>query len=101
LFAFLPWYGYTATDRVSANSLLRWDDRYAELQKLARVTDPAQFAQASRDTAFGPIDVFVLKRASGDRYRWKDVFFSAKAFDPATFHIQRLPSNVVVAVRKR
>lgn len=100
LFAFLPWYGYTATDRVSANSLLRWDDRYAELQKLAGVTDPAQFAQASRDTAFGPIDVFVLKRASGDRYRWKDVFFSAKAFDPATFHIQRLPSNVVVAVRK-
>jgi len=101
LFAFLPWYGYTATDRVSANSLLRWDDRYAELQKLARVTDPAQFAQASRETAFGPIDVFVLKRASGNRYRWKDVFFSAKAFDPATFDVRRLPSNVVVAVRKR
>ena len=101
LFAFLPWYGYTATDRVSANSLLRWDDRYAELQKLARVTDPAQFAQASRETAFGPIDVFVLKRASGNRYRWKDVFFSPKAFDPATFDVRRLPSNVVVAVRKR
>lgn len=100
LFAFLPWYGYTATDRVSANSLLRWDDRYAELRELSRVTNPAQFAQASRDTAFGSIDVFVLKRASGDRYRWRDVFFSAKAFDPETFDIKRMPSNVVVAVRR-
>jgi hypothetical protein len=100
LFAFLPWYGYTATDRVSANSLLRWDDRHAELQKLSRVTDPARFAQASRNTAFGPIDVFVLKGASGDRYRWKDVFFFANAFDPETFDIKQLPSNVVVAVRR-
>lgn len=100
LFAFLPWYGYTATDRVSANSLLRWDDRYAELQKLSRVTDPAQFAKASQATAFGPIDVFVLKRASGDRYRWKDVFFPAKAFDPAVFDVQRVPSNAVVVVRR-
>lgn len=100
LFAFLPWYGYTATNRVSANSLLRWDDRYAELQKLSRVTDPAQFAQASRDTAFGPIDVFVLKGASSDRYRWKDIYFSANAFDPETFDIERLPANVVVATRR-
>jgi hypothetical protein len=100
LFAFLPWYGYTATDRVSANSLLRWDDRYAELQELSRVTDPAQFAQASRDTAFGPIDVFVLKGASNVRYRWRDVYFYATAFDPETFEIKRLPANVVVAVRR-
>jgi hypothetical protein len=68
--------------------------------KLSRVTDPAQFAQASRDTAFGPIDVFVLKRAGKDQYRWRDVPFSAKAFDPAFFDIQRLPKNVVVAIRK-
>ncbi len=101
LFAFLPWYGYTATDRVSSNSLLRWDDRYAELQKLSRVTDPAQFAQASKDTAFGPIDVFVLKGAAGDQYRWKDIYFSAQAFDPETFEIKRLPRNVVVAVRRQ
>ena len=52
------------------------------------------------EEAFGPIDVFVLKRAGKDQYRWRDVPFAAKAFDPAVFDIQRLPKNVVVAIRK-
>jgi hypothetical protein len=99
LFAFLPYYGYTANDRVSANTLLRWDDRYEAIKRLAAITDPTQFAAASRDTSFGPIDVFVLKRV-GDQWRWKSVSFSPGAFDPNAFHVERLQANVVVAVRK-
>jgi hypothetical protein len=99
LFAFLPYYGYTANDRVSANTLLRWDDRYEAIKRLAAITDPTQFAAASRDTSFGPIDVFVLKRVGG-QWRWKSVSFSPGAFDPNAFHVERLQANVVVAVRK-
>lgn len=99
LFAFLPYFGYTANDRVSANTLLRWDDRYTAIKRLAAITDPTQFAAASRDTAFGPIDVFVLKRV-GNQWRWKSVSFSPGAFDPNAFHVERLQAGVVVAVRK-
>jgi Arabinofuranosyltransferase N terminal/Arabinofuranosyltransferase A C terminal len=99
LFAFLPYYGYTSTDRVSANTLLRWDDRAAEIKRLAAITDPAQFAAASRNTAFGPIDVFVL-RATGAQWRWKSVSFSPGSFEGGAFSIEHLPGNAVVAVRK-
>lgn len=99
LFAFTDYYGYISTDRVSSNTLMRWDERAAELRRLAAITDPTAFAAATRDTAFGPIDVFVL-HTSGSRYRWRDIYFSSKAFDPATFEVTKLPGKVVVVVRK-
>ncbi len=99
LFAFYPYDGYTATDRVSANTLLKWDSRAAALKQLAAIKDPTQFAQAARTTAFGPIDVFVLKDA-GATWRWKGIAFDPAAFDPAHFHIENLPGDIVVAVRK-
>ena len=99
LFAFTDYYGYISTDRVSSNTLMRWDERAAELRRLAAITDPTAFAAATRKTAFGPIDVFVLHN-SGSRYRWRDIYFSSKAFDPASFAVTKLPGGVVVAIRK-
>jgi hypothetical protein len=100
LFAFTNYYCYISPDRVSANTLQKWDDRAAALRELGTVTDPVAFAAASQQTEFGPIDVFVL-RTSGDRWRWGDISFARSAFDPATFTIKMLPSKVVVAVRNR
>lgn len=99
LFAFYPYDGYTSSDRVSANTLLRWDEREAEIARLATITDPVAFADASRSTAFGPIDVFILRK-SATAWRWKSVSFQPTVFDSAHFHVEALPSGFVIAVRR-
>lgn len=100
LFSFLPYYGYIPPDRLSANTVVRWDDRAAEIARLARITDPGEFAAASQRTAFGPIDVFVLK-SGGRTWRWKGVAFSPKVFAQPAFYVEQLSADTVVAVRVR
>ncbi|MEV0581665.1 arabinofuranosyltransferase [Nonomuraea sp. NPDC050310] len=96
LFAYLPWRGFTSVDRTSANTLIRWDERRAELVRLAAVTDPQAFAEASASTAFGAIDVFVLRD-----WRWRDVSFQRGQFDPARFAVvDDLPGKTVLLIRK-
>jgi hypothetical protein len=106
LFAFLPWRGYTAVDRGSAYGPTRWDDRYAELTRIAGIRDPKAFAQASAHTKFGPIDVFVLhwqkpylvwQPAGGPAA----VRFLPQQFSPGAFVLTSgLPSNIVAAIRR-
>ena len=101
LFAFLPWRGYMGTDRTSASTLTRWDDRHAELTRLAQLSDPAEFARASANTQFGPIDVFVLGRGDADTWQVIDVSFRRAQFDPAVWTIvDNLPEPVVLAIRR-
>ncbi|WP_020524360.1 arabinofuranosyltransferase [Catelliglobosispora koreensis] len=109
LYAYLPWHGYLNNDR--NGSFVQWDKRYAELQKLAATTDPTAFARRSANTAYGPIDIFVLREKTPDRWSWTaasgfnqsdvDLDFSRAQFDPAHWVIfDSLPENVVVAVRR-
>jgi hypothetical protein len=106
LFGFLPWRGYIGVDRNASSGPARWDDRFAELVKLAGTTDPLSFAQESRNTRFGGIDVFILRRDRGDLV-WRPLRrpevlrFSRAQFDPATFVIiEPLPGNTVVVIRR-
>jgi hypothetical protein len=102
LFSFYADDGYVSPFRQSANTFERWDDRYAALQRLAGITDPAAFARASATTPFGPIDAFVLHANHSDG-RWHfvtSVGFSPSSFDRSDFRIVRLPKSVVVAVRR-
>ncbi|MFC5744296.1 arabinofuranosyltransferase [Actinomadura rugatobispora] len=100
LFSYLPWPGYTTADRTSASSLVRWDERRAALARLAAVTDPAAFSRAAARTAFGRIDLFVL-RTEGGSWTWGDIRFAPRQFDPAAFAvIPGLPENTVVAIRR-
>jgi hypothetical protein len=106
LFAFLPWRGYIGVDRNASYGPVRWDDRYAELTKLAKITDPAAFAQASAHTQFGPIDVFVLHREKSGLV-WRPLRlptalrFRPEQFDPKTFAVvDNLPENTVVVIRR-
>jgi Arabinofuranosyltransferase N terminal/Arabinofuranosyltransferase A C terminal len=100
LYAYLPWHGYLGTSRGASGSLSLWDERKAEIQRLTGVTDPAGFADATADTRFGPIDIFVLRR-DGDRWTWLDQTFSPGQFDPARWVVDtNLPGDVVVAVRR-
>jgi hypothetical protein len=106
LFAFLPWRGYTGVDRNASYGPARWDERYAELTRLSTITDPAAFAQASAQTKFGPIDVFVLRREKNDLV-WRPLRrptvlrFQPRQFDPKAFVlVDDLPGDTVVAVRR-
>ena len=63
LFSYLPWPGYTWDDL--GGSLAHSFERVAEVRKLEGIRDPAAFADASRHTAYGPIDIFVLKISDG------------------------------------
>jgi hypothetical protein len=99
LFAYYPWTGYVAVERTAATTWTHWEDRRAELVRLAALADPAQFAVASADTRFGGIDVFVL-RADPDGWRWNDVRFSREQFGAGYWNvIDNLPTDTVVAVR--
>jgi hypothetical protein len=98
LFAYYPDYAYTSPNRLSANTLQRWDDRYTALKGLATFTDPENFAAQSARTAFGRIDVFVLHRQQG-AWLWNNIAFSPKSFGHDHFRVQQLSSSVVVAVR--
>ncbi|MFF5211719.1 arabinofuranosyltransferase [Streptosporangium sp. NPDC000396] len=103
LFAYVPWRGFMSVDRTSANTLSRWDDRHAELARLALTADPATFAKASAATRFGGIEVFVLRRAAGDatKWLWRDVAFRSSQFAPEWFTtVTDLPSRTVLAIRK-
>jgi hypothetical protein len=52
------------------------------------------------DTAFGRIDLFVLRR-SGTEWVWRDVRFRPEQFAPASFAIVAdLPENTVLAIRR-
>jgi Arabinofuranosyltransferase A C terminal len=100
LFAYYPWPGYLGVERLAANTWTHWDDRKAELQRLSKITDPAEFARASANTKYGEIDVFALRvRPAG--YAWGDVIFAPTAFDSADWVVDpTLANNVVVAVRR-
>ncbi|MGZ4593585.1 MAG: arabinofuranosyltransferase [Actinomycetes bacterium] len=100
LFSFVPFYGYLGPNRLSANTLQRWDDRAAEVHRLAGITDPATFARASRETRFGAIDAFVLRDAGG-RWTWNGVSFSPAVFDSRFFHVETVTPKTVVAVHRR
>jgi Arabinofuranosyltransferase N terminal len=107
LFAFLPWRGYLGVERTASGGPVRWDDRYAGLTRLSRISDPAMFAQASAHTEFGPIDVFVLhKEKSGlvwrPRGRPTRLAFQPWQFDSRDFVVVNdLPEDTVVAIRRR
>ncbi len=101
LYAYLPWPGFMGIDRTSASTFARWDDRFAELKRLAATKDPAEFARASASTPFGPIDVFVLYQF--DTTTWSAIYtkFDPDQFDPAVWAITTgLPNDTVVAVRR-
>jgi hypothetical protein len=100
LFAYYPWPGYLGVERLAANTWTHWDDRKAELQRLSKITDPAEFARASANTKYGEIDVFAL-RARRAGWAWGDVIFAPTAFDSAHWVVNpTLENGVVVAVRR-
>jgi hypothetical protein len=106
LFATEPWRGFIAVDPGAAAGTSRWSARFEALQKVARIGGAGAFARASAHTAFGPIDVFVL-RASGPTWDWTagdhrgTVRFKPAQFGSETFVVFRnLPSRIVVAVRR-
>ena len=108
LFAFVNWPGYIGVTFGAAGIDTNWPARYAALEKLSRVTDPAAFSAASARTAFGPIDVFILRITSPDRWTWQpfDAPYSTITFTPAQFSpdaftiFTNLPGDRVLAVRK-
>jgi hypothetical protein len=108
LFAYVRWPGYLAVADTSAGATTQWLSRYAALARLARVTDPAAFAERSAHTAFGPIDVFILHDA-GSRWTWAErgslperpVSFTPAQFSRTNFVVfANLPGHIVVAVRR-
>jgi hypothetical protein len=108
LFAFVNWPGYIAVSMGAAGTNTNWPARYAALQKLSRITDPAAFDAASARTAFGPVDVFILQRSSPTRWTWQPIdapypvlTFTPAQFSPHAFTVfTNLPGNLVVAVRQ-
>jgi hypothetical protein len=108
LFAFVNWPGYIAVSMGAAGTNTNWPARYAALQKLSRITDPAAFDAASARTAFGPVDVFILQRSSPTRWTWQPIdapypvlTFTPAQFSPHAFTVfTNLPGNYVLAVRQ-
>lgn len=100
LFSYLPWPGYLDSDRTAGSTLSRWDERYAEVRRLAGITDPGLFHAVSANTRFGPIDVFVL-RAEENGWSWRDLRFRPTQFAPDRWTVVTdLPADVVVAIRR-
>jgi hypothetical protein len=107
LFSFLPWHGYTWNDL--GGSLSHTFERVAEIRKLEGIPDPAQFATASANTAYGPIDVFILLKKDG-AWQWDMhmgfnqpeaiVSFQPSQFDSAHWIVDDLPNDYVVAIRR-
>lgn len=111
LFDFVPYYAYLPRSRLASNSLQRWDDRFASLRTLARISDPAAFAAASQRLPFGRIDVFVL-HDGGSKWTWSGkasavgatkmpvtLAFRPAAFGSGYFRVLHLPARTVVAIR--
>ena len=100
LFAFVPWPGYTGVDPVVNSTLSHGKERHAEVKRLAGITDPAAFAEASANTKFGPIDVFVLSKRE-DGWAWRDNRFKREQFSAEHWTIvDDLPRNIVVVIRR-
>ncbi len=100
LYVYLPWPGYTTATRGGAGALIHWYERRDEIQRLAGTTDPTEFARASADTRFGPIDIFVLK-ATGSGWTIGTATFVPAQFDRSTWAVfDNLPEGTVVAVRR-
>jgi hypothetical protein len=108
LFAYVNWPGYIGVTWGAAGIDTNWSARYAALEQLSRVTDPAAFAAASARTAFGPIDVFILQRSGPARWTWQPagspdpaITFTPAQFSPDAFTVfTNLPGNYVLAVRQ-
>jgi hypothetical protein len=108
LFAFVKWPGYIAVTRTAAGIDTNWPARYAALRKLSLVTDPDAFTDASEHTAFGSIDVFILRATDQAHWSWKpfdsddpDITFTPAQFSPQAFTVfTDLPGNYVLAVRQ-
>jgi hypothetical protein len=109
LFAYVNWPGYIGVTFGAAGIDTNWPARYADLEKLSRVTDPAAFAAAaSARTEFGPIDVFILERTSPVLWTWRPAGSPEPAvtFTPAQFNsdaftvFDDLPGNFVLVVRQ-
>jgi hypothetical protein len=107
-FAYVNWPGYIGVTWGAAGIDTNWPARYAALEQLSRVTDPAAFAAASARTAFGPIDVFILQRSGPARWTWQPagspdpaITFTPAQFSPDAFTVfTNLPGNYVLAVRQ-
>lgn len=99
LYVYTTWPGYTTMTRGGAGALVRWDERRAEIQRLAGLSDPADFTRASADTKFGPIDIFVLQDTGGT-WVLRDIAFRPSQFDQADWAVFDLPEGIVVAVRR-
>jgi hypothetical protein len=104
LFAIEPWPGYIAVDASAAASTSDWVSRFAALEHLSQVRDPAAFARAAAHTPFGPITVFVLKKL-GRQWKWIPyqhagtvIFTPAQFASPAFKVFSNLPNGTVVAV---
>jgi hypothetical protein len=109
LFAFVNWPGYIGVTFGAAGIDTNWPARYADLEKLSRVTGPAAFAAAaSARTEFGPIDVFILERTSPALWTWQPagspepaITFTPAQFSPDAFTVfTNLPGNFVLVVRQ-
>jgi len=108
LFVFVNWPGYIPVSMGAAGTNTDWPARYAALEKLSRVTDPAAFSAASARTTFGPIDVFILQRTSAARWTWQPagtpepaITFTPAQFSPDAFTVfDNLPGNFVLVVRQ-
>jgi hypothetical protein len=99
LAAYYPFYLYEGTGGFSANTLSFWLRRNAELHRLAEIRDPSAFATATKTTAFGAIDVFVLKAATNGDVVWQSVHFRRSQFSPTYFASFDEPERTVVYVR--
>jgi hypothetical protein len=108
LFVFVNWPGYIPVAMGAAGTNTNWPARYAALEKLSRITDPAAFSAASARTAFGPIDVFILHRSGPARWTWhpfdapySDITFTPAQFSPEAFTVfTNLPDDRVLVVRQ-
>jgi hypothetical protein len=97
---YYPFYLYSSFHALSANSMSLWPKRYAALVQLSTVQDPAAFAAAATKTAFGPIDVFILKR-SGRYLVWRTgVRYTAHQFSPAYFTAFHESNGTSIYVRR-
>jgi hypothetical protein len=108
LFSYLPWPGYVSN--TPGGALAHTAERHDELRRLAATADPTEFTRASADTAFGPIDIFVLVETT-EGWRWSAyagfdqdevvVLFQPSQFTEADWVVvTNLPEDVVVAIRR-
>jgi hypothetical protein len=111
LYAYLPWPGYAVNERGGAAARSRMDDRYAEIHKLATTKNPSAFTRAAQATAFGPIDVFVLRKGeAGWEYSANTGYgaailtdvFTPDQFNPSDWRVADITgSDFVVIMRLR